>query len=83
MEASLRDKYRRNRFLHEKLKETANRELVNTYADNSVSNLFWGTVDSKGQNQLGRLLMTIRYDIFGGTDLEKWLYMVHSLVSDI
>ncbi len=82
MESCLRDKFRRHRELTFKLKETGSRELMNTYADSSVSNLFWGIVENKGQNQLGRLLMSVRYDIFAGTDLEKWLYMVHHIVTD-
>ena len=48
MESCLRDKFRRNRQLMDKLKSTGNRELINSYADNSVSNLFWGMVDNKG-----------------------------------
>ena len=63
----------------EKLKSTGNRDLINTYADNTISNMFWGMVDNKGQNQLGRLLMQIRFDIFSSTDLEKWLYLSYEL----
>ena len=48
MESCLRDKFRRNKELTTKLKETGNRELVNSYADCSVSNLFWGVSEGKG-----------------------------------
>jgi len=48
MEACLRDKFRRNKILMEKLKSTGNRDLINTYADNTISNMFWGMVDNKG-----------------------------------
>jgi 4-hydroxyphenylpyruvate dioxygenase-like putative hemolysin len=48
MESCLRDKFRRNKLLTDKLKQTGNRELINSYADNSVSNLFWGVVNNKG-----------------------------------
>ena len=50
MELLLRDKFRRNKDLRERLKATGDRELVNTYPDYSVSNIFWGVVGGKGQN---------------------------------
>lgn len=82
MEMIVRDKFRRNRDLREKLKATENRELLNTYSDSTISNLFWGIVENKGQNQLGRLLEQIRNDINHNMELEKWLYMVFSLEDD-
>ena len=82
MEAIVRDKFRRNKDLRERLKATGTRELVNTYSDATVSNIFWGIVENKGQNQLGRLLEQIRNDILHSMELEKWLYMVFSLEED-
>ena len=79
MEAIVRDKFRRNKDLRERLKATGERELSNTYSDATVSNIFWGIVEGKGQNQLGRLLEQIRNDCFQNMELEKWLYMVFSL----
>lgn len=82
MEMIVRDKFRRNRDLREKLKATADRELLNTYSDPTISNIFWGIVENKGQNQLGRLLEQIRNDINHNMELEKWLYMVFPLEDD-
>lgn len=79
MEKLVRDKFRRNRDLREKLMSTTTRELVNTFADPTVSNLFWGVVDGKGQNQLGRLLELVRSDCQSGLELEKWLHMCFDL----
>lgn len=79
MEAIVRDKFRRNRDLRERLKATGDRELANTYSDATISNIFWGIVEGKGQNQLGRLLEQIRNDCFQNLELEKWLYMVFPL----
>lgn len=76
MEMLLRDKFRRNKELRDKLKATGDRELINTYAEPSPSNFYWGVVNGKGQNQLGRLLEAIRIDIMNNTDLEKWLMFV-------
>jgi predicted NAD-dependent protein-ADP-ribosyltransferase YbiA (DUF1768 family) len=52
----VRDKFRRHKDLRDRLKATGTRELFNTYQDMTVSNIFWGVVDNKGQNQLGRIL---------------------------
>lgn len=48
METLIRDKFRRHKDLRDKLRSTVDRELINTYADSSSSNLFWGVVDGKG-----------------------------------
>ena len=79
MEAIVRDKFRRNKDLRERLKATGERELYNTFSDATTSNLFWGIVEGKGQNQLGRLLEQIRNDCFQNMELEKWIYMVFLL----
>lgn len=44
MEQLLRDKFRRNKDLRERLKVTGSRELWNSYEEESPSNLFWGMV---------------------------------------
>ena len=44
MELLLRDKFRRNRDLRERLKLTGERVLINSYDDSSPSNLFWGNL---------------------------------------
>jgi predicted NAD-dependent protein-ADP-ribosyltransferase YbiA (DUF1768 family) len=48
MEQILRDKFRRSKDLRERLKATGSRELWNSYEEETVSNLFWGKVGSKG-----------------------------------
>ena len=82
MEMLIRDKFRRNSELREKLRATETRELINTFRDATVSNLFWGVVDKKGQNQLGRILELVRDDIHHNIDLEKWLFMTFNLEDD-
>ena len=82
MEILLRDKFRRNKDLRERLKATANRDLINAYADLTLSNIFWGVVDNKGQNNLGRLLEEIRDDCNKNLELEKWTFMCFKLQDD-
>ncbi len=79
MEMLIRDKFRRNPDLREKLKATENRRLINSYGDATTSNLFWGMVDNEGQNQIGRILENIRNDIHQDIDLEKWLFTTFKL----
>ncbi len=73
MEQLLRDKFRRHKELRERLKITGSRELWNSYEEETPSNLFWGVVKGKGQNQLGRMLEQIRYDIRHQLELKKWI----------
>jgi hypothetical protein len=79
MEILLRDKFRRNGDLRERLRATNHYQLINTTQGASASNLFWGIVDGKGQNQLGRLLEEIRADIESTDDVEKWVMMSFKL----
>ncbi|CEL94448.1 unnamed protein product [Vitrella brassicaformis CCMP3155] len=78
MEQILRDKFRRSAELRTKLKETGGRLLVWANA----SDAFFGEVDGRGQNQLGRILMRIRTDIRNDTELETWLALCHDLEED-
>ena len=82
MEKLLRDKFRRNRDLRDKLKATGTRELINTYWEYSTSNVYWGVVEGKGQNQLGRLLSNIRHDIIHNVEIDKWLFSTFELQDD-
>lgn len=75
MELCIRDKFRRNRELSNKLRKTGNRELFNSYGEESASNLFWGVVDGKGLNHLGNILSSVRLDIHTDKELPRWLYM--------
>lgn len=46
--------------LRSKLLSTQDRELLE---DNNWGDRFWGTVDGKGENHLGRLLMQVRDEV--------------------
>lgn len=59
----MRDKFRRNADIRDSLRATNNYQLINTYSHSTASNLYWGVVEGKGQNQIGRLLEQIRTDI--------------------
>ncbi|KRX10356.1 SMAD/FHA domain [Pseudocohnilembus persalinus] len=83
MESLLRDKFRRNKDLKERLMETGNRQLINTYDEETESNLYWGHINGKGQNHLGKLLENIRNDIQRGLDLHKWIFFTFSLERDL
>ena len=48
MEKCVRDKFRRHKILRDKLAATEDRELINTFDDLSISNLYWGVVGGKG-----------------------------------
>ena len=56
------------------LLETGTKELINLYSEPSLSNLFWGVVDNKGQNHVGRNLQAIRLDIKMNQELAKWIH---------
>ena len=80
MERLIRDKFMRSKELQRRLLDTGTRPIVNTYEDtNQPSNLFWGVVQSKGQNQVGALLMQLRKDLETGREVEAWLLSGFSL----
>lgn len=56
----LRDKFRRNVFLGQRLIGTGGAELIegNTWGDT-----FWGVCRGTGENWLGRVLMTVRQEL--------------------
>lgn len=83
MEQLLRDKFLRHKELTQKLVETGNRQMLNSYSDKTVSNLYWGVVGNEGENHLGKLLMAIRADIVTGKDLEKWISSQIKLSADV
>lgn len=82
MEKLLRDKFRRSKELIEKLKATFPKELVMSYEEETSGNLFWGNVNSKGQNQIGRILMKIRNDIIENNELINWITNCFDLITD-
>ena len=63
METGLRAKFQQNPELKKKLINTGDAELIegNTWGDT-----FWGQVDGKGSNKLGKLLMKIRDELMKG-----------------
>jgi len=81
MDKIQRDKFRRNRDLRERLATTGDRELTNTLSTpTDSSKLFWGVVNGKGQNQLGRIIEKIRQDILEESELDKWIYTTLNLM---
>lgn len=82
MEKIIRDKFRRHKDLREKLKRTGDRDLINSFADATPSNLFWGMVEGKGQNQLGIILKNVRYDIHLDRELPRWLGFTFDVQDD-
>lgn len=56
------DKFTRNPELREKLLATGNKHLEEA---NMHGDIFWGTVDGVGENNLGKLLMEIRSTLRG------------------
>jgi pSer/pThr/pTyr-binding forkhead associated (FHA) protein len=84
MEKLIRDKFRRNQVLRSRLSETGSSLLQNSYPDNSnPSNTFWGTVNERGENQVGKILMKIRSDIEKDSELENWLLQTFDLITDV
>jgi len=63
METALRAKFQQNPELKKRLIDTGDVDLIegNTWGDT-----FWGEVDGKGQNKLGKLLMKIRSELMEG-----------------
>lgn len=54
------DKFTRNPSLRESLLKTGNEKLEE---ENTWGDRIWGTVDGKGENRLGKILMRIRQEI--------------------
>jgi hypothetical protein len=73
MERLLRDKFKRNKELGGKLAETHPRTLVNSFKEGGESEQFWGVLQGKGSNTLGKILMAIREEIRNGSDWPRWI----------
>ncbi|KAF8821885.1 FHA domain-containing protein [Cardiosporidium cionae] len=78
MENIMRDKFRRNEALREKLRDTGQRELI----WNNKEDAFFGQIDFRGQNNLGRILQAIRNNILDDTELDSWLVLCHDIELD-
>lgn len=63
MRAVLRAKFTQHPELRELLLSTGNRRLVEVGTVNNAVNRFWGEIDGKGENTLGKLLMELRDEL--------------------
>ena len=70
METLLRDKFRRDSALRERLLRTENKNLI---ANNKWGEAFWGVSGGNGGNNLGKLLMSLRDEARAGDDVDAWL----------
>jgi ribA/ribD-fused uncharacterized protein len=70
MESLLRDKFRRDAALRERLLRTDHMNLI---ASNDWGELFWGVSAGKGSNALGKALMKLREEVRTGSDIDAWL----------
>ena len=70
METLLRDKFRRDGALRERLLRTENKNLI---ANNKWGEGFWGVSGGNGANNLGKLLMSLRDEARAGDDVDAWL----------
>jgi predicted NAD-dependent protein-ADP-ribosyltransferase YbiA (DUF1768 family) len=60
MEKLLRDKFKRNKELNGKLAETHPRGLINSFKEGGEVEQYWGVVQGKGNNALGKMLVGLR-----------------------
>lgn len=79
METLLLDKFLRNENLQQRLVQTEGKMLEENFTINSQSNSFWGTVNGKGSNNLGRLLMKVRTSLLDGSAFQKWFVLSFKL----
>jgi ribA/ribD-fused uncharacterized protein len=63
MRSVLRAKFSQHEALRQLLIDTGSRRLVEAATVNNAVNRFWGEVDGKGENTLGKLLMELREDL--------------------
>ena len=69
----IRDKFKRNKELGEKLIGTKNKKIINTLNSKGYNEEYWGIVDGVGKNALGKILMTVRDEFFRGDDTKNWI----------
>ncbi|ANQ08239.1 Uncharacterized protein PCOAH_00026730 [Plasmodium coatneyi] len=83
MDMIQRDKFRRYEKMRENLKETGKREIVYKVNKEDVEKVknkkmrkdffFFGVYEKRGQNNLGRIYMSIRNDLAKNTEIYAWL----------
>ena len=66
----LRDKFRRDAALRERLLKSESRDII---ASNDWGEHFWGVCGGRGANELGKALCDVRLEIQSGADLDLWL----------
>ena len=70
MRQLLRDKFRRDPALRERLLRTESKNLI---AGNDYGEVTWGVSGGRGSNELGKALMALRDEAQRGTDVDVWL----------
>lgn len=73
MEMLVRDKFKRNKEILEKLMATKDKKLVNSMKSAGSSQLHWGVYQGEGKNVLGKILMSIREEFNKGNDTKNWI----------
>lgn len=63
MLAIVRDKFTRNKACHDRLLQTGDAYLEEA---NDWGDTYWGTVNGKGENKLGKILMQVREELKKG-----------------
>lgn len=56
----VRDKFKRNKEILDKLMSTKEKKLINIMKNGGYNEEYWGVYDGKGKNVLGKILMGIR-----------------------
>lgn len=69
----IRDKFKRNKDLIEKLMGTKDKKLMNTLKHNGPNELYWGLAEGNGRNILGKIIMHIRDEFLKGDDTKHWI----------
>ena len=73
MEKLVRDKFKRSRELSGTLAATVPQVLTNTYEEGGEVEEYWGVVNGRGSNILGKILMSVRKEVVDGSGTEKWI----------
>lgn len=82
MEKLVRDKFKRNKDILEKLMKTKDKSLINSMKSEGFNELYWGEFKGKGSNTLGKILMRIRDQFTKCIDSKQWIENNLSLQSD-
>ena len=75
----LRDKFRRDAALRERLQRTEGKNLI---ANNDWGETCWGVSGGSGANELGKALSAVRDEIASGADIDPWLAEAFPLAAE-